>query len=70
MSAASRGEPRRAGGAAELSKNGLFAHFRSKEELQVELLRAAEEALRREVVAPAMEAPEGPKGEDRNSYES
>ena len=44
---------------AELSKSGLFAHFRSKEELQVELLRAAEEALRREAVAPAMEAPEG-----------
>lgn len=44
---------------AELSKSGLFAHFRSKEELQVELLRAAEEALRREVVAPAMEAPQG-----------
>ena len=44
---------------AELSKSGLFAHFRSKEELQVELLRAAEEALRREVIAPALEAPEG-----------
>ena len=50
------------GGLAErvgMSKSGLFAHFRSKEELQVELLRAAEGALRREVVAPAMEAPEG-----------
>jgi AcrR family transcriptional regulator len=44
---------------AELSKSGLFAHFRSKEELQIELLRAAEEALRREVVLPAMEEPEG-----------
>jgi AcrR family transcriptional regulator len=44
---------------AELSKSGLFAHFRSKDDLQVELLRAAEEALRREVVAPAVEAPEG-----------
>jgi len=44
---------------AELSKSGLFAHFRSKEELQIELLRAAEEALRREVVSPAMEAPKG-----------
>ena len=32
---------------AELSKSGLFAHFRSKEELQVELLCAAEGALRR-----------------------
>ena len=44
---------------AEMSKSGLFAHFRSKEELQIELLRAAEEALRREVVAPAMKSPEG-----------
>lgn len=44
---------------AELSKSGLFAHFSSKEELQVELLRAAEEALRREVVAPAMQVPAG-----------
>lgn len=50
------------GGLAEragLSKSGLFAHFRSKEELQVELLRTAEGALRREVVAPAMGEPEG-----------
>ena len=46
-------------GRAGLSKSGLFAHFRSKEELQIELLRAAEEALGREVVDPAMEAPEG-----------
>lgn len=44
---------------AELSKSGLFAHFRSKEELQVELLRAAEGALGREVVGPAMGTPEG-----------
>jgi AcrR family transcriptional regulator len=42
-----------------ISKSGLFAHFRSKEELQVELLQAAEEVLRRDVIAPAMEAPEG-----------
>jgi AcrR family transcriptional regulator len=44
---------------AELSKSGLFAHFRSKEDLQIELLRAAEEAVRREALFPAMEAPEG-----------
>jgi AcrR family transcriptional regulator len=42
-----------------MSKSGLFAHFRSKEELQVELLRAAEAALRREVVDPVMDVPEG-----------
>lgn len=46
-------------GRAGMSKSGLFAHFRSKEELQIELLRAAERALRREVVAPTTEAPEG-----------
>ena len=42
-----------------MSKSGLFAHFRSKEELQVELLRAAEAALRREVVDPVVDVPEG-----------
>ncbi len=45
-------------GRVGMSKSGLFAHFRSKEDLQVELLRAAEGALRREV-APAMAEPEG-----------
>jgi AcrR family transcriptional regulator len=42
-----------------LSKSGLFAHFGSKQELQVELLKAA--ALRFEscVVRPALRAPRG-----------
>ena len=44
---------------AGMSKSGLFAHFRSKEELQVELLRAVEAALRREVVEPVLDVPEG-----------
>ena len=44
---------------AGMSKSGLFAHFRSKEELQVELLRAAEAALRREVMEPVLDVPEG-----------
>ena len=44
---------------AGMSKSGLFAHFRSKEELQVELLGAAEAALKREVVEPIAEVPEG-----------
>jgi AcrR family transcriptional regulator len=44
---------------AGMSKSGLFAHFRSKEELQVELLGAAEAALKREVVEPIVEVPEG-----------
>ena len=42
-----------------ISKSGLFAHFRSKEELQVELLGAAEAALRREVVDPIVDVPDG-----------
>lgn len=42
-----------------LSKSGLFAHFRSKEELQIALLRAAEEALQREVAVPTMGAAPG-----------
>lgn len=42
-----------------MSKSGLFAHFRSKEGLQVELLRTAEVTLFRGVVDPAMQAPEG-----------
>lgn len=44
---------------AGLSKSGLFAHFRSKEDLQLELLRFAEEEFGREVVSPALGAPEG-----------
>lgn len=44
---------------AGISKSGLFAHFRSKEELQIELLRTAEAALKREVVTPAMQEPKG-----------
>lgn len=50
------------GGLAEragLSKSGLFAHFRSKEDLQLEILRFAEGEFEREVVVPALEAPEG-----------
>jgi AcrR family transcriptional regulator len=50
------------GGLAEraaLSKSGLFAHFRSKEELQVALLRAAEETLKSAVVTPTLTEPVG-----------
>jgi len=47
--------------AAELgvSKSGLYAHFGSKEQLQLETIDAALEIFGREVVAPAHEAPEG-----------
>src|SRR6187549_2130809 len=42
-----------------LSKSGLFAHFGSKEDLQLGLLKAAEAALRRQVVEPATAASAG-----------
>ena len=42
-----------------LSKSGLFAHFRSKEALQIALLRQTAQAAGAAVVTPAMEAPPG-----------
>ena len=47
--------------AAELSmsKSGLFAHFGSKEELQLATVEAAREVFVREVVRPAFEAQKG-----------
>jgi AcrR family transcriptional regulator len=42
-----------------ISKSGLYAHFRSKEELQLATILTAEAIYEREVVAPAMEAAEG-----------
>ncbi len=50
------------GGLAEalaMSKSGLFAHFGSKEELQVEVLRAAARRFEDSVVRPAFRAPRG-----------
>jgi AcrR family transcriptional regulator len=44
---------------AQMSKSGLFAHFRSKEQLQLELLEEATKLADAEVVAPAMQAQEG-----------
>lgn len=49
----------RLAGDARLSKSGLFAHFRSKQRLQVDLLDEAARAAEAHVVAPAMAAPEG-----------
>lgn len=43
----------------DLSKSGLFAHFRSKENLQLEVLDAAAARFVSEVVGPAMKAPRG-----------
>jgi AcrR family transcriptional regulator len=42
-----------------LSKSGLFAHFQSKETLQIQVLEAAAERFVQEVVRPALAAPRG-----------
>lgn len=42
-----------------LSKSGLFAHFKSKEKLQLEVLDAAAEHFRVEVFVPALKKPRG-----------
>jgi AcrR family transcriptional regulator len=43
----------------EMSKSGLFAHFGSKQELQLAVVEAAALRFREAVVAPAEGAPEG-----------
>lgn len=45
--------------ATGMSKSGLFAHFQSKENLQIELLRHAGEIFARDVVVPALRVPSG-----------
>jgi AcrR family transcriptional regulator len=42
-----------------LSKSGLFAHFGSKEDLELEVLKAAKQAFVDEVVRPALGAARG-----------
>lgn len=42
-----------------LSKSGLFAHFKSKENLQVETIHQATHLFIEEVIAPALKAPRG-----------
>ena len=42
-----------------MSKSGLFAHFRSKEDVQVELLTHMAEFVRGRIVTPSMGAAEG-----------
>jgi AcrR family transcriptional regulator len=49
----------RLAGELRMSKSGLFAHFGSKQELQLATIAAAAERFRAAVVAPALEAPEG-----------
>jgi AcrR family transcriptional regulator len=45
--------------ATEMSKSGLFAHFGSKEELQLATVDHAAEVFVREVIEPARAAPRG-----------
>jgi AcrR family transcriptional regulator len=56
LSAISIGELARTVG---MSKSGLFAHFESKENLQIEVLRSAVAHFIAEVVAPALRKPRG-----------
>ncbi|WP_300617625.1 TetR/AcrR family transcriptional regulator [Dokdonella sp.] len=44
---------------AAMSKSGVFAHFGSREELQLAVLDAAAERFTREVFVPALRAPRG-----------
>lgn len=44
---------------AQLSKSGLFAHFQSREDLQIQILTQAAELFVAEVIAPAREASAG-----------
>jgi AcrR family transcriptional regulator len=46
-------------GAAGMSKSGLFAHFRSKEQLQLAVLREASDRFVGTVLAPALREPRG-----------
>ncbi|WP_422770056.1 TetR/AcrR family transcriptional regulator [Plantactinospora sp. WMMC1484] len=43
----------------EMSKSGLFAHFRSKEALHLQVLDHARESFTAEVIRPALRAPRG-----------
>ena len=45
--------------ATGMSKSGLYAHFGSKEELQLATIEAAREIFIREVMAPAFDVPDG-----------
>ena len=45
--------------AAGMSKSGLFAHFQSKERLQLDLLESMEQMAAAYIVGPAFAAPAG-----------
>lgn len=44
---------------AAMSKSGLFAHFKSKEDLQLQVLQTASERFIESVIAPALQEPRG-----------
>ncbi len=44
---------------AQMSKSGVFAHFGSREELQISVVREYHQRFEAEVFAPAMQAPRG-----------
>jgi AcrR family transcriptional regulator len=44
-----------------MSKSGLYAHFKSKEELELATIETASDIFDREVMSPAMAAPAGSK---------
>lgn len=45
--------------ALKMSKSGLFAHFKSKEQLQVSVLEEASRRFQEQVFLPALKAPRG-----------
>lgn len=45
--------------ATGVSKSGVYAHFKSRVRLQVEIIEAAEAIFNREVIVPGLDAPEG-----------
>ena len=45
--------------ATQMSKSGLFAHFESKEDLQLEILNTATRQFTEQVVSPALREPRG-----------
>ena len=56
-------------GATGMSKSGLFAHFRSKEQLQLQVLLEARQRFVDIVVAPALKKPRG-EARLRSMFES
>jgi AcrR family transcriptional regulator len=46
-------------GELDMSKSGLFAHFRSKEDLQIKVLQFAAHSFEARVLQPAFRAPRG-----------